>query len=79
MGRGRLLIVSSVPRPTLIPRRAIAVVRAFWLRLIRVACFSPFTCFSPLTFGPTHGGEGPIPCSPTCSRETIGTSLPAYY
>jgi len=58
MGRGRLLIVSSVPRPVLIPRRAIAVVRAFRFRSIRVACFSP------LALGPTHGGEGPIRCPP---------------
>jgi hypothetical protein len=37
MGRGRET-VSSVPRPALIPRRAIAVVRAYGFRLIRVAC-----------------------------------------
>jgi len=57
MGRGRET-VSSVPRPALVPRRAITVVRAFRFRSIRVACFSP------LALGPTHGGEGPIRCPP---------------
>ncbi len=65
MGRGRET-VSSVPRPALIPRRAITVVRAFRFRSIRVACFSPSV------WDQRKEAEAPVPNHPFVFRSRKG-------